>query len=399
MPNPRLTDEQCLEALKAAAEHDTVTAAADAVGVPRSTFNDRVREGLKRGLSAPAPPPSEPLTDLAVIERMLGPGATAEQMAERAGVPVDAAHAELARLHALGLNIVRHGDVFTVEKAPPVGHVGDRHRFTTDKNNRIRFGISCDKHYGSKYAREDVTEALYQWFADEGIEHVLDGGNYIDGEAPFNRYDIKVHGLDAQCKYLAESLPQHSGITTYAVSGDDHEGWYAKREGVDIGRYTESVFREQRREDWVNLGYMEAYFDIVNANSGAVARGLLMHPGGGSSYAISYALQKIVEALEGGEKPAFIVAAHYHKMAVFQLRNIWGILPGCAQDQTPFARKKKLDFHIGGMIAEFQQDPETGALIECMPRMRRWFNRGYYNERWSPHGIPTLPARVVNRER
>jgi hypothetical protein len=28
-------------------------------------------------------------------------------------------------------------------------------------------------------------------------------------------------------------------IPTYAVTGADHEGWYVKSEGIDVGRYTE----------------------------------------------------------------------------------------------------------------------------------------------------------------
>ena len=60
------------------------------------------------------------------------------------------------------------------------------------------------------------------------------------------------------------------GIPTFAVTGDDHEGWYIRREGIDIGRYCESVMRDAGH-DWHNLGYMEADIVLQNANSGKTA--------------------------------------------------------------------------------------------------------------------------------
>ncbi len=164
-----------------------------------------------------------------------------------------------------------------------------------------------------------------------------------------------------------------------------------------MGRYVEGVFRHAGREDWKNLGYMESYINIENANSGATGRALIMHPGGGSAYAVSYAPQKICEAFTGGEKPGVVFIGHYHKLSVNLLRGIWAIQVGCGQDQTPWARKKRLDPHIGGMIVELEQDPETGAFISCRTSIKRWFNRGYYNNRWSMHGTPVMPEQDVNR--
>jgi hypothetical protein len=376
-----------------------ISKAAREMGLARSTIQNRRMHAEDRGIDHNWEPEKvAPQADLSQVERMLGSGATLHAITTKIGAPVGDVLDEIDRLHSEGRHIIRRGDFYVIEKALPVGNVGDRQRFTTDSNNRIRFGISSDKHYASKYAREDVVGELYSWFAEEGIEHVLDGGNWIDGEARFNRYDIKAHGLEAQCQYLAKKLPEHPGLTTYAIAGDDHEGWYAQREGVDIGRYCEGVFRNAGREDWVNLGYMEAFFDIVNANSGMTAQGLLMHPGGGSSYAHSYRPQKIVESFAGGEKPAALFIGHYHKVGLYMIRNVWTVQMGCGQDQTPFMRKKSIDAHVAGGIIEFTQDPETGALIGCRPEFRVYYNTGYYNHRWTPHTLPTLPDRKANRE-
>ena len=59
-----------------------------------------------------------------------------------------------------------------------------------DKDGVIRFGFVSDTHLASKYARLDVLNALYDVFAKEGITTVYHGGNWIDGDARFNKYDV-----------------------------------------------------------------------------------------------------------------------------------------------------------------------------------------------------------------
>ncbi len=52
MPTPRMTDEQCREALAAVAEHGTITEAAKALGIPRGTLDRRVQIARSRGFKA-----------------------------------------------------------------------------------------------------------------------------------------------------------------------------------------------------------------------------------------------------------------------------------------------------------------------------------------------------------
>ncbi len=181
---------------------------------------------------------------------------------------------------------------------------------------------------------------------------------------------------------------------TYAVAGDDHEGWYSQGMGIDIGRHAEARMFDAGRKDWVNLGYMEAFLTLRHRETGAECKILVMHPGGGSAYAISYQPQKIVESLSGGEKPAAILIAHYHKMSYQYCRNVHTIQTACTQDQTPFMRKKRLDAHVGGGIVEFNQDPETGALIGCKTDFWNYFVKSYAQGRWSHSGQVTHAKRM-----
>ena len=281
-----------------------------------------------------------------------------------------------------------------VEPAPAY-IAGALHTFVTEADNSFTFGASGDQHLGSKYERLDVLNALYDAFAEGGCRVVFNTGNWIDGEARFNVHDLTVRGMVAQMRYLASRYPARPGVVTYAVSGDDHEGWYSQREGIDVGKYAERCFRDAGRDDWIDLGYMEAPVRLVNANTGKEAIISVVHPGGGSAYALSYTMQKFIESLDGGEKPAVVLAGHYHKLIAGNDRNVWWAQTGCCQDQTPFMRKKKLQAHVGGVLCKLWQDPATGAVTRFRPELLRFFNQGYYAGRWSHHGGVQLPARAA----
>jgi hypothetical protein len=244
-----------------------------------------------------------------------------------------------------------------------------------------KFGAIGDNHMCSKYERLDVLNALYDLYEKEGIKTVYNTGNWIDGERRFNRSDLKVHGMDAQVEYFVDNYPKRKGITTYFIAGDDHEGWYVQDNTMDIGRYAEMKAQEAGRSDLVYLGYMEA--DIVlpakNGTGKTVVR--VLHPGGGSSYAISYSVQKIIESYQGGEKPDVLLIGHYHKADYVFCRGVHAVQTGCTQDQSPFMRKKKLAAHLGGWIIEMATD-ENGAVTRFKQEFMPFYDNAYYS-RWS----------------
>jgi hypothetical protein len=317
---------------------------------------------------------------------------TVIELASKVGVTPGQALDGVLALKARGVNVQLLGERWSLERAPMLGSQGDARAYVSRPNGRYRFGWLGDTHLCSKYARLDVLRDIYRRFADADIDRIFHAGNYIDGEARFNKFDLLVHGMDAQVRYLRDEYPvAPNGLTTYAIDGDDHEGWYCQREGVDIGKYVEAEMRAGGRSDWRGLGYMEAFIPLEHAASGTTSQLHLVHPGGGSSYATSYTVQKLVESYSGGSKPAVMLAGHYHKLEVLNTRNVWCIQTGCTQDQTPFARKKRLHFALGGGICELEQDAETGAIVGCAVQMWCYFDRGFYSGRWSHSGDIVLP--------
>jgi len=341
----------------------------------------------------PQPPqdakPAPPLAEAVHAVLRKGP-LTLEEIAGKVASSPGQVLDALLGLQASGVNLHRFGDRWSLEKTPAPAHArAGMGPYVSRPDGTYLFGFTSDNHLGSKYARLDVLGSLYDHFAEQQVDRVFNAGNWVDGEASFNKHDLLVHGMDAQLRYLAEHYPQRPGISTYAVTGDDHEGWWAQREGVDPGKYAERVMRQAGREDWIDCGFMESFIPLRHAETGAESMLHLMHPGGGSAYAVSYTVQKIVEGYDGGEKPAVLLAGHYHKLSYNMVRNVHAIQTGTSQDQTPFMRKKKIPAHVGGGICRLRQDPRTGAITACRVEFFNYFVQGYYDNRWSHSGDVT----------
>ena len=319
------------------------------------------------------------------------PEALASQLDVAPGVVLDALH----ELQSFGRNVYQFGNTWSVEQTPATGGVSIE-GLVSDADGWHRFGAMGDTHLGSKQERLEELHDMYRIYEANGIKTVLHTGNYIDGEARFNKHELKVHGMDGQLQHMGNVYPQITGINTYMVSGDDHEGWFAQREGVDIGFYMQKVMERNGRTDLHNLGYMECFIPLTHAQSGKTSMVHVIHPGGGTAYAISYTTQKQIESYEGGEKPAIALIGHYHKAEHLESRNVHAFQTGCFQDQTIFMRKKKLVAVIGGWIVMARQNPETGAIEEIVSYFKSYYNRGYYtNQRWSLSGPVTQVPRLI----
>jgi hypothetical protein len=374
---------------------------------PARAARGRRASAGRRGEPAPVPqaPPDTPdigsLVDRLVPALRRGP-LTLEELAEKLGVGVSVVLEVTQEAEKRSLAVNYRSEKFHLDSgAPAMGHQRDEHaslEIVSDSSGVIRFAAIGDTHLCSKYARLDCLEDFYTQVERNGIKLVLHAGNWIDGEISFNRHDLLVHGMDQQMQYLAKHYPQRDGIETWAITGEDHEGWYSRREGVDVGRYAERVMRDNGRTDWRDVGFMENYIDLVHGGTGKRSKLLLMHPGGGSAYAVSYAPQKIVEGFDGGDKPAVLLLGHYHKSSYNLIRNVHTFQVGCFEDQTVFMRKQKIAAHLGGWDeVQLELDGETGAVIRGGGYFRNYFVRGYYEGRWSQHGPVNHAPRRAGR--
>lgn len=309
---------------------------------------------------------------------------TLVELSNKYNVGVDVIETTIQMLKNQGFNIQFADDRAYISKLIPknntphtIAHNEVRDTYT------YRFGAIGDNHLGSNYERLDVLNACYDWFEKRGVTTVFNTGNWIDGEMRFNKFDIHKRGMDQQLRYMLEVYPKRKGIVTKYVAGDDHEGWYQKSFGIDIGkalwRMSQDPDEEFARDDLEFLGYMERDIHITAPEGSTVIR--VQHPGGGSSYATSYAPQKIVESLQGGEKPHILLLGHYHKASYNLIRNVHVIQTACTTDQTPFMRKLKIAAHLGGWVFEFSTD-KYGAVTRFQSEYLPFFDKDLYEKRW-----------------
>lgn len=240
-----------------------------------------------------------------------------------------------------------------------------------------KFGAIADTHLGSKYERLDVLNALYDIFEREEVKIVLHGGNYVDGEFRFNKFETKTHGFDEMIDYFLKNYPKREGIKTLFISGDDHEGWWTQQTGIDPGRVIEERQKSYGRNDLVYLGYQEADLELQSKKGSALLK--ILHGGKGTSYADSYRTQKMVESLQEGEKPHILLVGHYHKAIYHTPRGVHTLLLGCTQDQTRFMRKNEIKAYVGGWLVELNQSP-NGEINRFKPEWIQFWDKDFYKE-------------------
>lgn len=360
------------------------------------------RETVRRYLETkPVLAPKLPDTPAQIEEKVLkaarGGNITLEQIADRLDRSPATIKRALDSLAAKNYNIKLNpsGVVLSGDVAPGGELIHDISKFD---NKWYSFGACGDNHLGSNHERLDVLHSLYDNYEREGVKVVFNTGNWIEGEARINFHDISVFGMDAQIDYFVRHYPHRKGITTYFISGDDHEGWYQKKTGIVIGKHAELRARDQGRDDLVYLGYVEA--DVRLQSSGGERIMKVMHPGGGSAYAMSYAPQKIVESLQGGEKPSVLLIGHYHKMEFAFPREVFTVQTGCTVDQSVFMRKCKIAAHVGGALCRLNMSPD-GQINRFSTEFFHYYDRGYYTKQrnFEPSHTSDSAGRSVGRNK
>lgn len=206
------------------------------------------------------------------------------------------------------------------------------------------FVVISDTHIGSVYSPDEWHDIVADYANENGVEAVLHCGDLTDGvkisRAGTQIYELSEVGFEAQKAKAVELLGKYE-VPVYIISGN-HDAYYKEFAGANV---VASVAQEL--PNVTHIGDDEADIEI----DGVTIR--LFHGGDGNSYALSYRLQKLVEAITGGHKPNILLAGHVHKFCYIFDRNIHAISVPCLQMQTAFMRGKKLAAHTGFLDLQF----------------------------------------------
>ena len=215
---------------------------------------------------------------------------------------------------------------------------------------RLEFGVIGDTHIGSAWERLDALEDYYANAEARGINIVLHAGDVVAGHHVYRgqEFEVHKHGWEEQRDHVVKSYPRRDGISTKFITGN-HDASFKNLTGMEPGPSL-----VERRPDWQWLGGDVGSVLLTTADK-LEFRVMLVHPAGGTAYAISYRAQKMCESLAGGTKPDLLVLGHFHKLEFMpNYRNIAVLQAGCFEDQTPFMARQGMQAHVGGWFIEVE---------------------------------------------
>ena len=223
----------------------------------------------------------------------------------------------------------------------------EHHEGKWDGTETLRFAIMGDTQFGSKYAQITYLHNFYDLCEKEGITDVYHTGDLTDGlkMRVGHEYELYEISADEMREDVVKNYPKRKGITTHFITGN-HDASIYKHVGYDIGQAIAMA-----RPDMKYLGRDCA---VINLTPKCTLE--LRHPWDGTAYALSYKMQKMIEAMESDSKPNILAVGHYHKAEYLFYRNVHALQTGCFQGQTPFTRGKGISVHMGGWIVTIRVD-------------------------------------------
>lgn len=226
-----------------------------------------------------------------------------------------------------------------------------------DGAKTIKFGIMGDTQFGSKYAQITYLHQYYDLCEMEGITDVYHTGDVTDGlkMRTGHEYELYEISADEMRDDVIKNYPKRDGITTHFITGN-HDASIYKHVGYDIGQAI-ATFRP-------DMNYLGRDCAVINLTPNCTLE--LRHPWDGTAYALSYKMQKMIEAMESDSKPSILAVGHYHKAEYLFYRNVHALQTGCFQGQTPFTRGKGISVHIGGWIVTVTV-AEDGSILRFSP--------------------------------
>ena len=244
------------------------------------------------------------------------------------------------------------GKRVTVQNQEP-----NRHKVDWDGTDVLRFAIMGDTQFGSKYAQITHLHNFYDLCEKEGVHNVYHTGDITDGlkMRPGHEYELYLISADEMRDDVVQNYPKRNGITTHFITGN-HDASIYKHVGYDIGQAIANL-----RPD---LRYLGRDCAVINLTPNCTLE--LRHPWDGTAYALSYKIQKMIEAMESDSKPNILAVGHYHKSEYIFYRNVHALQTGCFQGQTPFTRGKGISVHTGGFIVTIHVDKD-GTIRRFIP--------------------------------
>jgi predicted phosphodiesterase len=230
------------------------------------------------------------------------------------------------------------------------------------KGEKFSFGVFGDTHIGHKCFDTALADYAINEFNKRKVDFVVHSGDICEGHYESKRqgsvFDLAHIGGDSQIEEAVKYLSKLKR-PLYFITGNHETNTFYKQCGFDIGKQIEKKIPNSHY-----LGIQEGEINLPHHQKINV-----IHPDGGTAYAISYNPQKIIESLEGGKKPAILLIGHYHKAEYLFYRNVHMLQTATLESQTPFQKNLHISAHKGFWIvnAEISKDGISKFVPEFYP--------------------------------
>lgn len=230
------------------------------------------------------------------------------------------------------------------------------------RGKTITFGVFGDSHIGHKSFDPKLMDYAVDEFNKRKVDFVVHTGDICEGHYENKRQgsvlELAHIGADAQTEEAIKHLKRLKR-PLYFVTGNHETNTFYKMAGFDIGKRLQAEIPGSHY-----LGIQHGEIKLDNGQKIQV-----MHPDGGTAYALSYKVQKIAESLEGGSKPAILLVGHFHKAEYLFYRNIHVLQTATLESQTPFMKNMHISAHKGFYVvtAEVGKDGISKFIPEFYP--------------------------------
>jgi len=254
---------------------------------------------------------------------------------------------DLKILKELKKNGLRAKEILNLSKALAHKTVQEKKDYYIGKSH-VKFGIISDGHRGNINYDVALMNYACDEFKKQKVDFVIDAGDIMDGwyqNRPQSLFEQNAIGLDQQVDVAVKELSKIKQ-KLYYITGNHEYNTFMRGAGIEVGSYLEELLIKNK----VKAQFLGNAEGDITLRSGTKIK--IIHPDGGTAYALSYRPQKIIESLEGGKKPNLLIIGHYHKAEYLFYRNVHCIQAGTLCGQTKFMKGRAIPAHKGFWIVE-----------------------------------------------
>jgi len=222
------------------------------------------------------------------------------------------------------------------------------------KGDDVVIGFITDTHIGEETFEDSLWLSFLAECKREGVQMILHAGDVHEGMSnrPDQVYHLQDVGASAQMAH-AERLFKMTDLPIKVIDGN-HDRWGVKSNGLFM---VPDLCKRVPNMEFIGSDTGDV---IINGS-----KWRLWHGEDGSSYSVSYRLQKIVESFTGGDKPSILLCGHTHKQCYIFERNIHVVSGGALSYQSSWMRSTRKPCHTGFHIIHARI--KDGGIVRFAP--------------------------------